>query len=110
MLRRRRPGEAPGAGEDFPITATPAQVTAARDRLMTAAEGAAKTSKLSVFEAVPRFREAIDKLPDLRPLLLLAPELRAPVLDALVDAGATVPRETWSRLGVSWLYRERIQA
>lgn len=48
----------------------------------------------------PRFREAVDALPDLGPTLGVIPEIRVVVLDACKDAGIKVPVEIWERLGV----------
>ena len=95
----------PPAG--LPIEATQEQVEAARARLTAAFEGASEKAGIGMDEAAPRLREVLAGLPQLRPVLGLAVELRAPILFALVEAGATVPRETWERLGVARMYQER---
>jgi hypothetical protein len=76
-------------------------VDAARARLDAAAAGVTAVSNF--WAAFSRLKEAVDALPDLAPLLRVAVEQRALVLDALRMAGATVPRETWEALGLGWL-------
>lgn len=80
------------------ISATQEQVAIARRRLLAAAGPTLR-------DIVPRFGEAIDALPSLDALPMLAVELRIPVLDALKDAGADVPFDVWSAMGVAWAYR-----
>lgn len=89
------------------IESTPAQADVARSRLETAFLAACYKTGLSLKEAAPGLREVLDALPQLRGLWGLAVELRAPILYALVEAGAVIPRETWADLGVESMYRER---
>ena len=90
--------------EGFIIACSPKQAADARGRLI----GVAALTKLNVpvgfGEVAPRLLETITRLPDLRPLLGLAVELRGACVHALVDAGAVVPRVTWAALGLAHLF------
>lgn len=93
--------------ERLVLAATARMVEAARARLLAAAQGATVGARIGFEEAAPGFTAALAALPDLRPLLGLAPELRGPVLLALENAGAVVPEVTWSHLGVRALFDRR---
>jgi len=84
------------------LAATPDQVKLAQDRLRKAG------SKLHL--VTPRFEPAVAALPNLELLLILAPEVRIPILDALTMVGVDVPSDVWSYLGCSHAERHPAKA
>lgn len=106
MCRERRSGkpvrDRNGMNDMYPmldITCTKEQAEAAQKRLREV------TAYPALIGVIPAFRDAVDALPSLDMLQKLMVELRVPVLDALRDAGATIPFDTWAVLGVAWAYR-----
>lgn len=83
------------------MEATGAQISRARAALRAAAAARIDAFAGLGFEEVAQaFEEAVERLPDLRPVLRLAPALRASVLRALVQEGAILAPETSARMGV----------
>ena len=82
------------------VSATPEQVHVAQARLRRAAERA------GLFGEFPKFKLAVDNLPDVAAAKELPTELRVPILDALFTAGAKVDLAVWKMLGVEQFARK----
>lgn len=84
---------------DLTAIGTPAQIEAARARLRAAVAATdAHPNTLPMRQVLPEFGEAIDALPDLRPLFSNNVMLREVIVDALHDAGCTLPPGAAERL------------
>lgn len=73
------------------VTATPEQLAAVRSKFERTREDVMAGGDADPWVLFPKWKAALDALPDLTPSLALAPEFRIPLLDMLVQAGATFP-------------------
>lgn len=91
------------------VNATSEQLEAAKARLLAGALGGAIQAGATLDKLVPGFRPVVDALPDLRPSLALAPEVRVMFVTALYQAGVQIPESVWRELRLSH-YRDLVMS
>jgi hypothetical protein len=89
---------------------TPEQMGAVKTRLIQAADVTLakipEPDRARDGRDLIQLKKAVESLPDLRLMVGLLYELKVVTLDALVDAGVSIPYATWAALGVEAFRRE----
>lgn len=91
------------------ISATPEQLETAKARLLATALTASSKAGATLDKIIPNFKNVVDALPNLRPSLRLAPEVRVLLLAALYKTGVVIPKEVWETLHMT-TYKSVVEA
>lgn len=96
-----KPKGKPALRVDAPAEVTQRVQRRLRDTADEVARGQGEADGSAFWELFPRFKEAVDALPELTPLMRCAREMRVLPLDGYRAEGVVVPGHLWRALGLT---------